>query len=353
MMAPESLNEQLERVAANLPDASPTTFASIDHRARARRRRRVTTRAVAVAASVAVAFVVVPSLFDSPGPSSVEIVGGPAELAPIESGWPPLRGSVFEFPLGEIEQGTTSDTIEDRQVFFVRDGDDIEVFIAAAQHLPNEGLWWCPDEQVFASPAHGELFDTAGRARRGPAARDLDRFATDVRDGNLHVDAGQVIVGPPAQTSGNDEQGTRQDNGLLTAGAERAYDRPWNEGFCVGHQPDLETPRVLSPDVGMAARPEGARPSDPSEIPQELRELFAIDDDTAVMVVPVPDTRDRAVFATPDTDPPLMFATDCDLLAATPLPEGWLGYCLERTDEGQRISSLYPYGTISTDTTGN
>jgi Rieske Fe-S protein len=352
-MAPESLHDQLERVAAHLPEASPTSLATIEHRARARRRRRITTRAVAVAAGVAVAFVVVPSLFDRPGPSGVEIVGGPADLVPVESGWPQVRGSTQVFPLVSIEQGTTSGTIEDRQVFFVRDGDDIEVFIAAAQHLPDEGLWWCPDEQLFASPAHGELFDTAGRARRGPASRDLDRFATDVRDGNLHVDAAQVIIGPPARTSSNDEQGTRRDDRLLTADAERAYDRPWNEGFCLGHQPDLETPRVLSPDIGMAAQPAGARPSDPTQIPQELRELFAIDDDTAVMVVPVPATRDRAVFATPETDPPLMVATDCDLLAATPLPEGWLGYCLERTNQGQRTSSLYPYGTTSHRTNGD
>ena len=351
MMDRESMSEQLERVAAALPDAAPTTVASIERRALGRRRRRIATQAAGVAAGLAVAVAVVPGLFDDPRPRGVEIVGGPSELVPAESGWPQVRGSTLVFPLDEIEQGTTPGVIEDRRVFFVRTGDEVDVFIAAAQHLPDEGLWWCPDEQVFASPLHGELFDASGRARRGPAARDLDRFATVVRDGHLHVDAGEVIPGAPIQASENgDAQARAPDEDVLSADAERAYNQPWSEGFCADHEPDADPPRVLATDIGAARAPDSARTIDATQVPQQLRELFVLDDTTTVIAVPVPDTPDRDVFATPDTDPPIMFATACDLLAATPLPVGWLGYCLELTDQGPRISGLYPYGTTATDT---
>src|SRR5699024_7538485 len=160
-----------------------TTTASIERRAKRRRRRRIATQAGGLAAGVAVAVVVLPTLLHDPIPNGVEIVGEPSELVPAEPGWPEDRGSTWMLAVDEIGQGTTSGVIEDRQVFFVRSGDEIDVFIAAAQHLPDEGLWWCPNEQVFASPFHGELFDRAGRALRGPAERDLDRFATDLRDG--------------------------------------------------------------------------------------------------------------------------------------------------------------------------
>ena len=335
MMDRESMDEQLARVAAALPDAAPTTVASIERRARVRRRRRIATRAGGVAAVIAVTVVAVPGLFDYSEPTGVEIVGGPSGLVPAESGWPQVRGSTLVFGLDEIEQGTTSGVIEDRQVFFVRTGDEVDVFVAAAQHLPDEGLWWCPDEQVFASPLHGELFDRAGRVRRGPAARDLDRFATDVRDGHLHVDAGEVILGAPVQPGEHgDARARAQDEDVLSTDAERGYDQPWSEGFCTDHEPDTDPPRVLATDVTAARAPATARPTDATQVPRRVRELFVLDDTTTVIAVPVPATPDRHVFATPDTEPPIMFATACDLLAAVPLPVGWLGYCLELTDQG-------------------
>ncbi|MEX1162258.1 MAG: META domain-containing protein [Nitriliruptor sp.] len=323
---------ELQEAVAALPVApagdAREVFARGRNRRRRRRRRQVVAGSGAVVAVVAVIIVGGGMAGDGNRPIGVEIVGGPSELTPVGPGWPQVRGETYVFPLDEIERGTTSGVIEDRQVFFVRTGDEVDVFIAAAQHLPDEGLWWCPDERVFASPFHGELFDLDGRARMGPAARDLDRFAIEIRDGQLHVDAGQVIHGAPAR-------------------ALEPHDQPWSEGFCTGRQPATERPRVLAPGIAAAPAPDSARSADVSQVPERLRELFPVGD-TTVVTIPVPDADDRGVFATPDTEPPMMFATACDLLSATPLPAGWLGYCLELTDQGRRLSGLYPYGATST-----
>lgn len=47
---------------------------------------------------------------------------------------------------------------------------------------------------------------------------------------------------------------------------------------------------------------------------------------------------------------PLLWATDCDLLSSEPLPDGWIGLCLEYTHPdagGRRVSGLFPHGTTS------
>ncbi len=356
-MDSDLIDEQLAHAAAALPAAAPTELASIERRARARRQRRIAGQALGVAASVAIAFMVVPAVVDTPGRSGLEIVGGPAEVEPgepgpvepepAESGWPQVRGSTLEFPLDGVAAGVSPGTIEDRRVFFVRDGDDVEVFLAAAQHLPNEGLWWCPAEQVFASPFHGEVFDPDGRARLGPAHRDLDRFVTEVRDDVVSVDAGRVIPGARVQRGEDGSVNARGNDGgaVLSDEDQRAYGQPWDEGFCTDHRPDTDPPQVLAPGIGAAPAPDGAEPIDAQEVPPQLRERFLLDDGEPVVAITVPGGQDRPVFATPDTDPPLMFAADCDLLGASELPVGWLGLCLDRLDPGQPEPAVYPYGT--------
>lgn len=48
-----------------------------------------------------------------------------------------------------------------------------------------------------------------------------------------------------------------------------------------------------------------------------------------------------------DGEPPLMFATSCDVVSSTPLPGGWQGICLEYTSDGQRVQGQFPWGTTS------
>lgn len=38
-----------------------------------------------------------------------------------------------------------------------------------------------------------------------------------------------------------------------------------------------------------------------------------------------------------------MYATSCEVLTSVELPEGWMGTCLERTVDGQRVSGEFSY----------
>ena len=103
--------------------------------------------------------------------------------------------------LASIPQGVTASTVGGRQVFFVRVGDDVTVFLDRAQHLPGERLWWCPTTHTFRAPTHGEWFAADGTRLGGPARRGLDRFAARVRGRTLVVRLdtlvkGAVVLGP-------------------------------------------------------------------------------------------------------------------------------------------------------------
>ncbi len=98
---------------------------------------------------------------------------------------PPLR-------LSFLEQGVTTLTIEGQHVMLLREGDALRGFLARVPHL-NERLAWCPNERVFLSFAHGELFDRRGRYVSGPATRDLDRVDVRLRGDEIIIDPLRVI----------------------------------------------------------------------------------------------------------------------------------------------------------------
>lgn len=328
---------QLLHAASPQPDP-PDDFDIVWARARRQRRTRQVAAAVGAAGVLAVATVMLPGMLQGPAPDGLEIVG-----EPDQANWPEVRSGVWRMPLDAIPQGVTAGVVEDRQVFFVREADTVDVLLAAAQHLPNEGLWWCPDEQLFASPAHGELFDRDGQALVGPADRDLDRLASEVRDGTLLVDPATVQPGNPAEPA--DAIGD-----VLPAEQAHAYEQPWNGAFCADHQPDQDPPSVLDPTQPAAPAPDSAVPVDIDRVPQALRDMFAPAAPVMTITTDPTGSSDQQVFATSQADPPLLFGTSCDLVSAVPLPPGWLGYCLERTHDGQRMSSLFPWGTTSTPT---
>jgi hypothetical protein len=328
---------QLLHAASPQPDP-PDDFDMVWARARRQRRTRQVAAVLGAAGVLAVASVMLPGMLEGPPLGGLEIVG-----EPDQANWPDVRGGVWRMPLDAIPQGVTTGVVEDRQVFFVRDGETVDVLLAAAQHLPNEGLWWCPDEQLFASPAHGELFDRDGQALFGPADRDLDRLTSEVRDGTLLVDPATVLPGGPAEPA--DAIGE-----VLPAGQAHAYEQAWNGGFCAGHQPEHDPPSVLDPTQPAAPAPDSAVPVDIDRVPRQLRDMFVPAAPVVAIATDPTGSSDRRVVATPQADPPLLFGTSCDLVSAVPLPTGWLGYCLERTHDGQRISSLFPWGTTSTPT---
>jgi cytochrome b6-f complex iron-sulfur subunit len=59
---------------------------------------------------------------------------------------------------------------------------------------------WCASSQWFECPCHGSKYNRVGEQRHGPAPRGLDRFVVKVQEGQVSIDTGTVIVGPPVGT---------------------------------------------------------------------------------------------------------------------------------------------------------
>src|SRR5437879_6290597 len=88
--------------------------------------------------------------------------------------------------LREVPEGVSAHKLDGKPVFVVRRGASVVAFLADVRHLPGErGLWWCPKEQQFVSPTHGELFDRDGHVLGGPARGDLNRLQITVRNGRV------------------------------------------------------------------------------------------------------------------------------------------------------------------------
>ena len=103
--------------------------------------------------------------------------------------------------LDEIAQGLSRHRVGGEHVWIDRSGEQFTVLRNAANHLPGERLDYCPGEDLFWSPMHGELFDRQGRAISGPATRGLDQLSASVQvvDGvaRLVVDTSDPTLGGP------------------------------------------------------------------------------------------------------------------------------------------------------------
>jgi Rieske Fe-S protein len=98
--------------------------------------------------------------------------------------------------LDRIPSGVSTGQLGTTNVFFVRDRGHVTVFVGNAQHLAGETVEWCPNEQYFYSPEHGELFRPDGALLQGPATRGLDRLETRVRAGVVTIDKRHVLPSP-------------------------------------------------------------------------------------------------------------------------------------------------------------
>lgn len=65
---------------------------------------------------------------------------------------------------------------------------------------------WCGSSQWFECPCHGSKYNRVGEKVGGPAPRGLDRFAVSVNNGNLVIDTGKVLQGPPIGTNTTGQQ---------------------------------------------------------------------------------------------------------------------------------------------------
>ncbi len=60
---------------------------------------------------------------------------------------------------------------------------------------------WCQSSQWFECPCHGSKYNAVGEKRDGPAPRGLDRFVVAIAGGDVVIDTGVVITGPPIGTN--------------------------------------------------------------------------------------------------------------------------------------------------------
>jgi len=78
-----------------------------------------------------------------------------------------------------------------------------EGFVALYQRCVHLGcrVPWCQSSQWFECPCHGSKYNRVGEKQGGPAPRGLDRFPLEVSGGNITVDTGIIVVGPPIGTN--------------------------------------------------------------------------------------------------------------------------------------------------------
>lgn len=134
--------------------------------------------------------------------------------------------------LDRVPQGVSFVELEETIVWLDRAGDDVTALADDPNHLPGAARWWCPHDEVFVGPQHGQIFDRDGTRAGGPSQRGLDRYATAVEGRTLTVDLDD-------RARGSDEfrSGVR-----LTGGPA------WDEGLGSFCQDAVRSPRAVDPE---------------------------------------------------------------------------------------------------------
>lgn len=102
-----------------------------------------------------------------------------------------------------LPDGVTGHMVGGRFVYVAKQGTEVWALLPYAQHMGRELVSWCPDEQIFAAPTHGEMFDIRGSWVTGPGVRDMDRVHVEVApDGDVLIDPDRVRLGDPAPAGG-------------------------------------------------------------------------------------------------------------------------------------------------------
>ncbi len=193
------------------------------------------------------------------------VVSTVAVIAAVDTGTPtgvPAGAASSTVTLSQIPQGVSVQQFGQRLAFVVRDGAHVTVFDTNVQHLQGEnGLWWCPNEQLFVAPTHAETFARSGKAIGGPARAGLDRFRSAVRHDRLIVDPSHLI--PGAKGNAQTAAGQRGEPGS----------GPWDSGpasFCAGALKANNAPAPHVLDVNAVA---GGYEQKIYDVPEGLTEI--------------------------------------------------------------------------------
>ncbi|HZD04896.1 MAG TPA: Rieske 2Fe-2S domain-containing protein [Longimicrobiales bacterium] len=99
-------------------------------------------------------------------------------------------GSEVAFPEGEVRY------FPEGRMYVTRvDGELVALF----QKCPHLGcrVPFCDSSGRFECPCHGSVFNRKGEYLAGPAPRGMDSFPIRIQDGEVLVDTGEVVEGPP------------------------------------------------------------------------------------------------------------------------------------------------------------
>jgi cytochrome b6-f complex iron-sulfur subunit len=168
--------------------------------------------------------------------ASQSLVLGSFSLAVIGFLWPSLTGGFG----GKVKAGDIKDILsavaEKKEPFYVPEARAYinpypESAVPAAKKVYSESILpemqagivvlyqkcvhlgcrvpWCKTSQWFECPCHGSKYNRVGEKKGGPAPRGLDRFPLDVTGGQVTINTGTVVQGPPigTNTTGQEAEG--------------------------------------------------------------------------------------------------------------------------------------------------
>lgn len=127
-------------------------------------------------------------------------------LSPVQpddayKSWVPL-GSIDTFPVGETRLAKFTNPVSrewdgetDRIACWVRriSEKEFQVFAINCAHLGCPVRWF-PQSQLFMCPCHGGAYYADGSRASGPPERGLFTYDTQIVDGKLQINAGQMLT---------------------------------------------------------------------------------------------------------------------------------------------------------------
>ena len=121
--------------------------------------------------------------------------------------WPRQEVLTTEVVAGTVNEIVTSQVVylEEPGVFVVATDSGFVALSDDSRHVGDRVLF-CHSNDMFSSPAHGELFDRLGRYFGGPADGDLGRYETRVSGDRVLVDLAMLTL-PDRSTIGDEPSG--------------------------------------------------------------------------------------------------------------------------------------------------
>lgn len=352
------IKERLERSAALLPGPR---FGLGEVMGRGRR-RRFRSRLVAAFGAVVVAAGAVAVLLATGVVSDRVVTDDAPQVVRPETGPEPLFDTTplgtevrlldFEPPASDLERiGADIDLADGHAILAVGrvEGTSARVYRAFGRLEPVVDAGGGPDAPSGLVRCEW-VFDDAGIA--GPSCFALPLL--DIRGMSVGAEV-QVWVGLPESASvvvfevGGTVSWQRPRGGIAVLPA------PVSPGVPVSGLEVFDrfgVPLGIPPEFRRDPMPDGAEVFTESLPTPELETLADLQPGDLLYQIPVGDrivlvrlsapvTRDGRI----QSEPPLLFATSCDVAHSVPLPRRWRGGCLERTVDGDRVHGTFLYGT--------